>query len=534
MNIALKNELLLSNIPIEGLDSAMRDRMAKVFVSFLDTATTATGKATYYNSSAEQEAAIKNVHDVLFAVDRGIYTLALLLPGVMDKAKQEGLVRLLSAVRQGDSLVGVEQENGAILHLVTELPPQRKLNLFLELKKERVNNARTRKLILRTLLTGSRLELWAVKYRQKMRKALEHAWGKRTTSILAAILKKEQRTEREKRIVRENILRYLNDSDMKKELIVLECVGFILGNEERLKVKLPRAFVEAKRELCKGVKLPFEILEGIRSRYHPKVESAQVLAMTRENLTDTQKIRLQAKAARDSVEVTFDPMQHDAVQLYVYAYKQGMTGEIKAALAEKAKKTAEGLPFVIGRAAVLIDASGSMRGSEERFMHPIAVSLALRDTLEAAGVDVVTCCSGNAQADRFGLVHPGGDTSLAMELVNLLEKNPEVIFILSDGYENTPAGRVDEVLRTAENIGFSTPVIQISPVMSARSMAVKALSDKIAVLPVQKPEGLGLGMLRALFMLDLEKALQLLLGVGASKLGITGSQDTVCLLRGGR
>ena len=57
--------------------------------------------------------------------------------------------------------------------------------MFGMLRKERVNNARTRRLILSTLLRADNLEFWSVKYRRKLATALIHAWGRRTASINA-------------------------------------------------------------------------------------------------------------------------------------------------------------------------------------------------------------------------------------------------------------------------------------------------------------------------------------------------------------
>ena len=50
------------------------------------------------------EAALDRLHGELFGLDRGVYTAALLLPGVTDYSRQAGAVRLLRTTRQDDGL----------------------------------------------------------------------------------------------------------------------------------------------------------------------------------------------------------------------------------------------------------------------------------------------------------------------------------------------------------------------------------------------------------------------------------------------
>jgi len=82
--------------------------------------------------------------------------------------------------------------------------------MFGMLRAERVNNARTRRLILSTLLGADNLEFWAVKYRRKLATALVHAWGRRTASIVRAVLAKpsDGRTDKERQIVQQHLHRF--------------------------------------------------------------------------------------------------------------------------------------------------------------------------------------------------------------------------------------------------------------------------------------------------------------------------------------
>jgi hypothetical protein len=77
---------------------------------------------------------------------------------------------------------------------------------------------------------------------------------------------------------------------------------------------------------------------------------------------------------------------------------------------------------------------------------------------------------------------------------------------------------VEELLEKCREFGVAVPVYQVSPVLSAKTGTVKSFGDHVQVLPVQQPSGLGLGMLRALFASDLDKALQLLLSMAVREL----------------
>jgi len=189
----------MPTVRMTHLSSDQRELLPLAFGEFLDNAATATARATFYNTRAEQEAAVETVHHDLFALDRGIYTAALLLPGVTDFSRQIGTVRLLRTT-QTAGLLSPEQENTALRGMLRLLPPQRMLKMFGMLRAERINNARTRRLILFTLLGADNLEFWAVKYRRKLATALIHAWGRRTASIVRAVLAKpaDDRTDKER------------------------------------------------------------------------------------------------------------------------------------------------------------------------------------------------------------------------------------------------------------------------------------------------------------------------------------------------
>ena len=481
---------------------------------FMDTIAVASSRATYYNTKQEVEKANQAIHQQLFDLERGIYGLALLLPGVNDFAKQTGIYKLLSENALGnDLLLSAAQEMVLVRKLVNDLPPQRALNTFITFQQKRVNNSRTRKIILSTLLNSDKLELWSVKYRRKLRKVLVHALGERTSSIIRSILLKDasERSAKENAILKDKIGKHLSaDAYMEK---VYSAIGFVLESKNTVSaLPLHKAFREAKTELENGKILPYEVLEGIRSTYHPARKNEEVLALTKSQLTKSQKLVFQRKAAEQNVEVKINPLDYDTVKLYIYAYEMGLADEVEKALQAKAKKLAESLPFTFGKIGVLIDNSASMQGNDTQKMHPISIALATKDVLAAASTEAHIRYSQKMLQVENTLVKCAGATAIGESLLDLLALDLDTIFIISDGYENTPSGRISEIVERANSIGLQTPIIHINPVMSAEAGGARELGTGINTFPLNRPEALGIGLMKSILSLDVEKGVSLLLG----------------------
>jgi hypothetical protein len=487
------------------------ETLARTALAFLDTASTAFGRATAYNDRQTAQDAELAVHDALLSQDRQLYALLLTLPGVTDRARQVGVKNLLGV--RGD--IDLETERRVLAHLVAELPATRVFKLFVALRAgdekagiHRANNARTRKLILRVILGSPKLELWAVKYRTKMAESLTHAWGVRTTSIVRAILGRasDTWTRKEQAIVRKAIDRFAHNVDTARA-----CVAFVLRTATNATLPLLRAYDAAKTDLTAGRRLPLEVLEGIRSTFHKEVPSAQLLELTKNTLTTAQRINVQRRAAEANVDVRMDVTEYDAVRLYLYAFEMGMSREILDALMDKAKKSAATLRLGYARIGVLLDASASMAGSREQHLRPMATALALRDVLAHAAEATIVRSGGDADGV---LVRPSGATSLAEGLVELISAGVDAVFVLSDGYENRPAGRFAEVVAAIRNMEIHTPIFHLNPVFAAEASGVRSLaSDSVATLPVAAPEALALAFVRGLLAAEPRRGLDALVGL---------------------
>ena len=522
-----------------------------VLMSWLDLVSTGTGRATAYNTKQEQQAAEDAIHERAFAVDRRIYAAMASMPGALDRAKAQVLLRLLSTpIGQAVQTVVNPDEWRAISKLVSQLPPQRMFKLFDQLRKDRVNNARTRKVILSAILDSTKLHWWAVKYRAKLKNALRHALGNREFGVIcssAAIwLDKVAAPDEHTFDPRERAFIDLmcklapaspdvpsaNEEGWKTERIA-EALCFISGRDPgrwQWTSNLFRAFHLAKLDLDKGASLPTEVLEGIRSQHHPDVPKEKILELTsrtdskgrsKGGMTQRQRGQVQKRAKAAGITVDFDPMKLGQVQLWIHAFEVGMDTRIAMALQRKARSAAELLGMSYDKVHVIVDCSNSMAGSEEQKLRPMATALAMRDPLLATATKSasVTYCGGVMDQATVGMPdaidiemgRPRGDSSLAMPLVRALGDEPDVVFIISDGYENAPAGRVAEVMGQVREMGIDTPVFQFCPVMAGEKSSVRELAPgHTTTMPVSDPAALGLSLVRGLLESDPAQGLALL------------------------
>jgi hypothetical protein len=391
-----------------------------------------------------------------------------------------------------------------------------------------VNNSRTRKLILRFILNSPKLEFWSTKYRAKISNALKHAWGERMYGILHTILDKDGRkwTKKDKDIVQDNIIRYAfpqRKPNKQEETYLLDIIRFLLHIENtNMSGKYIKSYIQAKENIQKGNLLTRQTLEGIRSIYHPDIPKEKVLEITSKVASSGEKMRMQKKSkeAKEkgfSVDTEFDPNAIDSVKLYIYGYEMGFTEEIKETLDKKAKKAADQVSMSFSKLGIIVDCSRSQFGNMEQKLRPMAITLATRDMLKHLSEKEAEIVYISGKGSEFNPT-PYGETSIAKSLVEVLKKNVDSVFILTDGYENSPAGMTNKVVKSLRNMGDDTPIYQITPTMSADSQGVRKLSDYISTMSISKPEGIALSIMKSAFEIDVEKAVAGLKNMTLAKL----------------
>jgi hypothetical protein len=381
-----------------------------------------------------------------------------------------------------------------------------------------------------------------------LRRILSHAWGRSLGSAIGAVAAKEIRTNKEQSMLRKHVLSYLGSNCGKVEVVnlnhVLECIAFLYGERDRISddMKLLQSFINAKANISDGLKLPAEIIEGIRSTYHKNVSASELLKMRADVggiKTRYEKRVVQKRVKEVGGKVEMNPLDYDAVELYIYAFEVGADSEILEALDKKAKDAAKLLPVSYDRLAIIVDASKSMEGSKEQPMKPLAIALSIRDMLQRSATEsMVLYCGGFADtkdmpdiSSNIKIVKPSYETELAQSLLDALVYEPDAVYVISDGYENSPAGRFGDVLRKAREIGIDVPVIHCNPVFASETGSVRALCEgieKVTTLPVRSPMAMGSGIIRGLIESDPRRGLNSIL-----RIALTGDSPLAGLLTEG-
>jgi hypothetical protein len=499
-----------------------QNEVKEAVLAFIDTMMTATGQKTYYNTKKEQQEVLTQVHDAVFTVNRGLYAAMLTLPGVLDRSIQTGVARLFETSYNDESFLTPENEGVVISHLCGKLPANRLLNMFGEIIDKKICNNASRRFFLRSVIGQKRLPWWAVKYRRKIRRALIHAWGREKASALRSILAKTPAnwTAQERRFVAKFVDRYMPESLTKPKTHLYQFIGHVLKSErtEPYTAPLLRAFYDARADLEKGSDLPREILEGIRGRFHKGIDKGVVYELTKGTMTEKQKVSSKRAAADAGVTLDVDWTKQDMVRTYVYALEEGMDDDIRAALNKKAMEVASVFPLSYEHVAVVVDTSESMFGSDQAKRRPMAIALAMRDVLVSTARKKTTVIATNGDFDAYGITQPEDDTDLATSLLEAFLEEPDAVYLITDGYENVPAGRVEEVMAAVRKMGNKTPVYQVTPVIGSETVGIRKLSKEISPMPVAKPESLMLSVVRAALDQDIEQGISTLLTMTRRKL----------------
>jgi hypothetical protein len=146
----------------------------------------------------------------------------------------------------------------------------------------------------------------------------------------------------------------------------------------------------------------------------------------------------------------------DVSATLVHIYTGGASPELEQALERYIQEAAGALPRFDGEVAVVVDTSASTKGYGGREFCIIAQSVALQRVLERNCARLkVYLVGGSVVGD---LPMPEGATDLAEGLLDALEGKPDLVAILSDGYENIYAGDLARVRATLPQVGVQTPV----------------------------------------------------------------------------
>ncbi|GAB4196972.1 MAG: hypothetical protein OHK0022_14900 [Roseiflexaceae bacterium] len=362
----------------------------------------ADGHALRLPRGGEPVWADRELHEAGYAHDPALYALLALAPEVKPWQRARVLLQILCASR-----AGLADEARTVLERVTNallfgLPPEQVLTVLLTLRRLCANHKHTTRAVLRFVLDHPQAGVLAQTRRPSMRDCFEHALGKSTARTCARILKGEVAPPNPTFLQR-HLLRYSADPEAAS-VVVLMLYGAGATQVEQTAALVPAVALERRSE-------------------RP------------ETVTATNR--------------------GDIAATLVHLYRGGSSPELQQALDRYVEAAAAELPRFDGTVALVLDTSASVRSYGERQYAALAQSVALRLLLER-------CCT-RLEVLPVGsdgpLPQPNGATDLALPLLDALEQAPDLVAIVSDGYENSYPGDLARVVATLPQCGVATPVV---------------------------------------------------------------------------
>jgi hypothetical protein len=308
------------------------------------------------------------------------------------------LFQLLSASRAGLAAEVRRTLDRAAAVLATVLPSAKVLTVFLALRRCRANHKHTRRFVLCWLLNHPAAEDLAARRRRAFVDCLEHALG-RDVARACARLADEADTPP---YLRRNLLRYADEPERARAL---------------LRGVYGRAPMPAVRQAWRAAPAA-----------EPAVERFKTVTATNRG---------------------------DFCATLVHMYRGGATAALRQALERYVEQATAPLPGYDGPLALVLDASASTRGYGEREFACIAQSQALRLVLERCCAELRVYAVGGAGE----LPRPEGATDLAAAVLDALDGLPDLVAVVSDGYENHAGGDLARVVASLGACGVRTPVV---------------------------------------------------------------------------
>jgi hypothetical protein len=493
-------------------------QLASIKRGLVDGLTVASGAkstATYYHSKDEQVQAIKVAVTKLYNQSKELPLILANQKGSTGKFIHEVLLNELKSTYNGGSCNIVNPVDwydndlsdkavlGALYNLNENGIPY-VLRLFEDLKKNRVNNDRTVKIVLGYIWGHPNLEFNALKYRNKLSVALKHVYNDTKINVLLKIAT---------RYVQAGI--YMDEADRKFANKWLgKYAGGDIGRAFRILLfifkegkstyynpvdyPLLSEYFKATVDVTSVTKVPEEVLLGLISNAtHPqhdqmwstelKRKQTMKLLRTKTEVTSVNQQVRQTKANKKlGVQKSVNlEKATDFMALYKTGFENGWTDELKRsidALAEKNKIT----NFPYSNIGVILDMSNSMNGHKQES----------KNTPKAIAQFTSKVLSKSAR-NRVLVTTDGQTTDLASAFIKLMKQEDadrpfDAVFFITDGYENMYEGLTDEVVTAyLEETERFIPVFQISPITGAETGAnVRTLGKEIVKMAINSPKAL--------------------------------------------
>jgi len=461
-------------------------------------------KGAYYEGKDEQFDAVKVMWNGLFNYDRTLFALTSILNGT-GFSKGAMAHKLLSTpvpVGVGKELVtaGLDEnfERKVVMFNLSKLAEKQMAralkNLLMLTGGElhtKVNNSRTKKVILEFIFNRDNRELdsLAINFKNKLAKLVRHALGKQD---LYGILNGDF-VLFDKKIGRYNRLAYPVVCHLFNK------TPFVMEGKSRGHFPMIDTYWAAKtaahvgdlEEFKKLInKLPWRIAMGFRNSYKLNIEKSEILGEAK--MSEKETLTLESAVKRSGAKkrkINYDTQ--DLYDLWKALYfkvannDKDSLDEISNAIENQTKKISK---LDLGDScAIVLDASHSMFGSDERPMHPFLTGMCVASVIEnVENVFIVGGVWKESGIPDKKLVFPANGSPLWRGLIDAVISGAKQIVVISDGYENAVKGMFDHIYKHFKNAGYEFNIVHINPVFSAETKAgtSRTLAEGVIPMPV--------------------------------------------------
>jgi hypothetical protein len=431
---------------------------------FVNAAITATGQREFRSDAVGQQLSLDFLHAYVRVNYRRVYASSLALD-----INDHNALRIMLGLLETSGEASAEErrtEGRLIAARLALLPPQRVYRLFGEVRRAGINNRRTRAIMRDWLAARPDLGHDAVKYRGGVKTAARHI--------------------------------HLRCPEGAEPLAEVGAFLFRPGRLPRYEHRLLDAWRRAHYEQGAVAELPFTVAEGFAARHGMKREVFLKRAAPR--MTRLERLRTHSVTQRPEIDLTVMPLTRLALYVLSLPFEQraARRTELTGALRTAARRAAGGHAGSWGRVHAVLDDSFSSSGSGQKRRRPLAVALACHHLLEAlAAPGAYRGLWTSGRGDAL-LVRPWGPTPLGMRVLDALEPGPggaapDRLVIVSDGWDNAPAGLAGEVLRVWRkrlDPGRRTAVVHVNPVYDADGFDVRRLAAGVPTAGIRDAEDL--------------------------------------------
>ncbi len=434
---------------------SVRDRISSEdVVMFVNAAIASTGQREFRDSVAEQRLSLDFLHEYTLGNYRDLYAATLALD-INHHNAGAVVTNLLSTAARADPTQRVT-EGRLIARRLRLLPPQRVYRVFRQLRRLGVNNRRTRAIIRDWVADRPDPAFDAVKYRRSLTVAARHAHLRLPGEVGTAL--------------------------------------FNWRGPTRYRTPILEAWRRAHYEIRALYDLPYTVAEGLAAQHG--IDRSRFLTGIAPKLTSGERLRLQESGRRlkvDAVRTDLAGSSLTRLAGYVLSLPRSerarRRAELTSVLRTAALRTAGRQAGTWGRVVAVLDDSWSASGSGVKHRRPLAVALATHYLLEALAAEHtglwLTHCGDPL------LVQPIGPTRLGERILDGLERRPDRLIVVSDGWDNAPPGLAAEVLRvwfTRLDPDRRTTVVHLNPVYDSDTFDVRRLAPGVATVGVRDAE----------------------------------------------